>query len=34
MISNKVEYDTAAGMYFTTYDFKLPFACQIFLAAR
>ena len=33
MRSNKVEYSTAAGQYFTMHDVKVPFSCQSFLSA-
>ena len=32
--SNKVEYSTAVGLYFTTHDVKVPFAFHISLSAR
>ena len=34
MRSNKGEYITAAGLYCTTHDVKVPFSCRIFPEAR
>ena len=34
MGSNKVEYSTAAGVYFTTYDVKVPFCMPEFSISK
>ena len=34
MLSDKVEYSTADGVYCTAHDVKVPFLCRIFPAAR